>query len=62
MFNVELSASAALIAYGLAEKLWRVLALHFVPVPINAWRPLQTFYRRQDQREQQAQQAASASP
>jgi sulfite exporter TauE/SafE len=36
------AANAAFIAYGLAGGLWPVLALHFVPVPINVWRLMQT--------------------
>lgn len=37
-----LVANAAFIAYGLAAHLWPVLALHFVLVPINACRLLET--------------------
>jgi CRP/FNR family transcriptional regulator, cyclic AMP receptor protein len=37
-----LAANAAFIAYGLAAQLWPVLALHFVLVPINVWRLVQT--------------------
>ena len=37
-----LAANAAFIAYGLAAGLWPVLALHFVLVPMNVWRLLQT--------------------
>lgn len=41
-----LSANAAFIAYGLTAQLWPVLALHFVLVPINAWRLWQTLHRQ----------------
>ncbi|MCU0920585.1 MAG: hypothetical protein MUF16_09655 [Burkholderiaceae bacterium] len=54
---VALAANAAFTAYGLTAQLWPVLALHFVLVPINAWRPWQTL---QSQRERQAQQPATA--
>lgn len=37
-----LAANAAFIDYGLSAGLWPVLALHFVLVPINVWRLLQT--------------------
>jgi CRP/FNR family cyclic AMP-dependent transcriptional regulator len=37
-----LAANAAFIAYGMTAGLWPVLALHFVLVPINVWRLLQT--------------------
>jgi len=37
-----LAANAAFIAYGVTAGLWPVLALHFVLVPINVWRLLQT--------------------
>ena len=37
-----LVANAAFIAYGLTAGLWPVLALHFVLVPVNLWRLLQT--------------------
>lgn len=56
---VALSANAAFIAYGLTAQLWPVLALHFVLVPINAWRLWQTLDR---QREKQGQQPAAVSP
>jgi hypothetical protein len=39
---VALSANAAFIAYGFTAKLWPVLALHFVLVPVNVWRLVQT--------------------
>ena len=55
---MALSANAAFIAYGLTAQRWPVLALHFVLVPINAWRLWQTLCR---QREQQAQRPAPAS-
>jgi CRP/FNR family transcriptional regulator, cyclic AMP receptor protein len=56
---VALAASAAFIAYGLTAQLWPVLALHFVLVPINAWRLWQTL---QLNRERQPQDPAPASP
>jgi hypothetical protein len=56
---VALAANAAFIAYGLMAQLWPVLALHFVLVPINAWRLWQTL---DSQRERQAQEPAAASP
>ena len=57
--DVALSANAAFIAYGLTAQLWPVLALHFVLVPVNAWRLWQTL---QIQPKSQAQQRAPASP
>lgn len=54
---MALAANAAFIAYGLTAQLWPVLALHFVLVPINAWRLWQTL---QSQHERQPQQAATA--
>lgn len=56
---MALSANAAFIAYGLTAQLWPALALHFVLVPINAWRLWQTLYR---QRERQALQPAPVNP
>ena len=56
---MALSANAAFIAYGLTAQLWPVLALHFVLVPINAWRLRQTLH---GQRETLAQRSAPASP
>ena len=56
---VALSANAAFIAYGLTAQLWPVLALHFVLVPINAWRLWQTLRL---QRGSPAQRPAPASP
>ncbi len=56
---VALAANAAFIAYGLTAQLWPVLALHFVLVPVNAWRLWQTL---QLQRERQVQRPAPASP
>jgi hypothetical protein len=35
---VTLSAKPAFIAYGVTAWLWSVVALHFVQVPVNAWR------------------------
>jgi CRP/FNR family transcriptional regulator, cyclic AMP receptor protein len=37
-----LAANAAFIAYGLADQLWPVVALHLVLVPVNVWRLVQT--------------------
>ena len=39
---VALLAKAAFIAYGFTAQLWPVLALHFVLVPVNVWRLVQT--------------------
>ncbi len=55
---MALSANAAFIAYGLTAQLWPVLVLHFVLVPINAWRLWQTVDR---QPKGQAQRPAPAS-
>jgi CRP/FNR family cyclic AMP-dependent transcriptional regulator len=55
---LALSANAAFIAYGLTAQLWPVVAVHFVLVPINAWRLWQTIH---GQREPLAQRPAQAS-
>jgi hypothetical protein len=56
---VALSANPAFIACGAPARLWLVVALHVVLVPVNAWRLWQT---RDRQRERQAQQPSPASP
>jgi hypothetical protein len=43
---MALSANAAFIAYGLTAQLWPVLALHFLLVPVNAWRLWQTLHHQ----------------
>ena len=55
---LALSANAAFIAYGLTAQLWPVLVLHFMLMPINAWRLWQTLYRQPESR---AQRPAPAS-
>ena len=44
-----LAANGAFIAYGLTGGLWPVLALHFVLVPINVLRLVQTRQQRRRQ-------------
>ncbi len=56
---VALSANAAFITCGLTARLWLVVALHYVLVPVNTWRLWKTLDR---QWEGQAQEPAPASP